>query len=105
MGPELTFGMGLDMGFQANGGVLASVTVNWDDIDVVVDLVNYYSSSVSGLLPNSVSKTLPLQGEVTVTGEAYATFGLDFGIEYPKMFVLFFAANIYYANEYNWLAS
>jgi len=84
--------VGLDIDFQANGGLLAGVTVNWDDIDVVVDLINYSGSSESGLLPNSVTKTLLLQGEVTVTGEAYATFGLDFGIEYVKIFVLIFSA-------------
>jgi hypothetical protein len=81
IGPEITFGVGVDLSFEASGGVLAGINVVWDGINCAVDLINPSSSSFSGFSPNSVTKSLELAAQIEITGEAYVTVGLDFGVE------------------------
>lgn len=81
VGPELSFGVGAELGFEASAGVLAGVDVSWPAMHMNVDLKNKGASGVSGMKPGSVSKTLSLSGQVTVSGEIYLYFGLEFGIE------------------------
>lgn len=82
IGPEVSFSAGLKASFNASAGVLAGITVNWDDVSVVVDLVNKGGSSATGFAPNQVKPNFILTGEITLTGNAYVVFGLDFGVEY-----------------------
>ena len=81
IGPEITFGVGVDLGFEADGGILAGIDVKWNEINCAVDFIHPASSSFSGFRPNSVTKTLELAAQIQITGEAYVTIGLDFGIE------------------------
>ena len=81
IGPELTFGVGVELGFDAQGGVLAGIDVKWNGINCAVNLLHPTASTFSGLRPNSVTKTLELAAQIEVTGEAFVTIGLDFGIE------------------------
>ena len=81
VGPELTFGVGVDLGFEASGGVLAGIDVAWNGLNIGVDLISPSSSVFSGFSPSSVTKTLQLSGQIAITGEAYVTIGLDFGLE------------------------
>lgn len=81
VGPELTFGVGFETGFEAAGGILAGIEVDWNAINIVTDLKNPLSSSLSGFSPSSVTKTLTVSGKVAVTGEVFVSVGLEFGIE------------------------
>jgi hypothetical protein len=79
--PELTFGVGLDLGFKTVGAILAGVTVEWSEIEVVVDLLKKSASRSSGLKPKSITKSLLLQGETALSGEVFATLGMGFSVK------------------------
>jgi hypothetical protein len=81
IGPEITFGVGIDLGFEAEGGVLAGIDIQWNGINCAVDFINPRSSTFTGFSPNSVKKTFELAAQIEISGEAFVAIGLDFGIE------------------------
>ncbi|KAL9036648.1 MAG: hypothetical protein Q9214_006041 [Letrouitia sp. 1 TL-2023] len=80
LGPEVTLDMTASFGIQAQGQLLAGVTMSWPNLGATLNILNPSASTSYGFTPQ-VNRVFDAKGTLTATAALGLPVGLAFGID------------------------